>query len=101
MMDAQGHAEAESEIVQGETLVLEMILMQLRLNEGLSMAKFRRRTGHDPVVLFGETLDRLCELGLLTTTDERLALSRAGFLRANYVMAELAAAVELPVAIHP
>ena len=34
MMDECGHAEVESETIEGETLMLEMILMQLRLNEG-------------------------------------------------------------------
>jgi oxygen-independent coproporphyrinogen-3 oxidase len=99
MMDEQGHAEAESEIIEGETLMLEMILMQLRLNEGLSVSAFRRRTGHDPRVVFGEALGRFCNSGFLTVSDERIALARAGFLQANYVIGELAAAIQKPAEI--
>ncbi len=100
MMDAQGHAEMESEIIEGETLILEMILMQLRLNEGLSVSAFRRRTGHAPREIFGSTLEHFCNEGLLTLSHERIALTRDGLVKANYVMAELAAAIELPTAIH-
>jgi oxygen-independent coproporphyrinogen-3 oxidase len=96
MMDVQGHAEAESEIVEGETLMLEMILMQLRLNQGMSVSAFRHRTGHDARIVFGEALERFGDSGLLTVTDERIALTHAGFLQANYVIAELAAAIEIP-----
>ncbi len=99
MMDELGHAEAESEIIEGETLMLEMILMQLRLNEGLSVSAFRRRTGHDPRRVFGETLEGFCDSGLLTATAERIALPRTGFMQANYVIAELAAAIRMPATI--
>jgi oxygen-independent coproporphyrinogen-3 oxidase len=99
MMDEQGHAEAESEIIEGETLMLEMILMQLRLSEGLSVSAFRSRTGHDPRVVFGDALARFRNSGLLSVSDERIALTRAGFLQANYVIAELAAAIRIPAGI--
>ncbi len=99
MMDEQGHAEAESEIIEGETLIMEMILMQLRLNEGLSVSVFGSRTGHEPLRVFGETLERFCDSGLLTASEKRIALTRAGFLQANYVIAELAAAIQIPATI--
>jgi oxygen-independent coproporphyrinogen-3 oxidase len=91
MMDECGCAEVESELIEGETLMLEMILMQLRLNEGLSIADFRGWTGVDPVVLFGDTLLRLVKQSLLTVTDARIALTRSGRLVANRVMGALAA----------
>ena len=99
MMDEHGHAEVESEVIEGETLMLEMILMQLRLNEGLSVSEFRRRTGHDPHVIFRESLARLGDLGLLTSSSNRIALTRAGFLQANYVISELANALTTGSAI--
>lgn len=96
MMDEHGHAEAEWEIIQGETLMLEMILMQLRLNKGLSVPDFLRRTGYDPRVIFGEALQCFQGSELLTVSNERIALTKAGLLQANYVISELAAAIQIP-----
>ena len=101
MMDECGHAEVESETIEGETLMLEMILMQLRLNEGLSIGDCRVRTGVDPVVLFGDTLLRLVKQGLLTVTDARIALTHSGRLVANRVMEELAGMIECRYVAHP
>ncbi len=99
MMDQHGHAEAESEIIEGETLMLELILMQLRLNEGLSVSEFHRRTGHHPHIVFGDALPRLCESGLIVSSSNRIALTRAGFLQANYVISELSAALRTATTI--
>lgn len=90
MMDEQGHAEIESEVIEGEKLALEMILMQLRLNEGLSVAAFRERTGVDARSAFGATLDRWVAQGCLVVSDARIALTRAGRLVANRVITDLA-----------
>ena len=91
-MDAHDHAEAESEIVEGTTLILEMILMQLRLTEGLFVADFEVRTGHDLHQVFGDVLLRFADAGLVTINENAISLTRQGFLQANYVLAELAAA---------
>jgi len=90
LMDAQGHAEVESELLDTPTLMTEMILMQLRLNEGLSITAFHHRTGVDPRVLFGETLARLTEARLVSVSDSHIALTREGRLMADPIMAELA-----------
>jgi coproporphyrinogen III oxidase-like Fe-S oxidoreductase len=76
-----------------QTVALEMILMQLRLNEGLSLASFRARIGVDPRALFDGVLDRLADRGWLIVTDQAIVLTRQGRLAANAVMAELAAKV--------
>jgi oxygen-independent coproporphyrinogen-3 oxidase len=94
LIDACGLAEAESETISPSMLVTEMILMQLRLIEGMAIAAFRKRTGHDAIELFGETLERLAEMGLLTVSDTHIALTRRGRLLSDSVMAELAAATE-------
>ena len=96
LMDEHGHAEVESEIIQGESLMLELILMQLRLNEGLSIESFQSRTGHDPRLLFSEMLARFENEGLIARSDERIALTCTGFLQANYVIAELAGSIQTP-----
>ncbi len=92
MMDTQGHAEAESEIVDTHMLMTEMIMMQLRLVEGLSFESFRKRTGVDPLALFGDVLDRLVDLGFVTVSDTHIALTRPGRLISDAVMAELVSA---------
>ena len=90
MMDAQGHAEAETEVVNMQMLMTEMVMMRLRLVEGLSIRSFRERTGVNPVALFGDTLDRLINLGLVTASDTHIALTRQGRLISDAVIAELA-----------
>jgi oxygen-independent coproporphyrinogen-3 oxidase len=92
MIDEQGHAKIESETIDTPKLTLEMIMMQLRLAEGLSIAAYRKRTGVDPLVQFQEALPRLTDLGLLVVTDTHVALTRKGRLVADTVIGELAAA---------
>ncbi len=94
MMDQQGHAEVETETIDNEKLITELIMMQLRLVEGLSIKAFRRRTGIDPLTLFAPTLDRMADQGLLTVTDTHIALTRAGLLLGDSVMAELVSAAD-------
>jgi len=93
MMAEQGTAEIESEEISCETLMLEIILMQLRLVEGISIAAFRRSTGLDPIDVFGDALAGLVDDGLLTSDDSSIALTENGMLVANAVMAELAATI--------
>ena len=92
LIDTQGHAEAESERIDTPTLMTEMIMMQLRLTEGLSIQAFRKRTGADPVARFGDALHRMVDLGLVTVSDTHVALTRAGRLVSDSVIVELAAA---------
>lgn len=105
MMDAQGHTEIESEIIDREKLILEMVLMQLRLVEGLSIPDFQERIGLSPKEVFNGTLDRLASDGLLTVTRDRIAFTREGRLVADRILRSLAEAMptlgraerELPV----
>jgi coproporphyrinogen III oxidase-like Fe-S oxidoreductase len=73
-------------------LITEMIMMQLRLVEGLSIESFHRRTGADPRALFAPVLDRLAPMGLVTVSGTHIALTRQGRLVSDSVMVELAAA---------
>ena len=93
LMDERGHAEVESEMVSGQALMHEMILMQLRLVAGLSISDFHRRTGLDPLTLFDAALDHLVNLDLVHVSDTHIALTSAGRLVADSVMVELAAAL--------
>ena len=76
MIDEIGHAEVESETIDQSTLTTEIIMMQLRLVEGLSVEGFQRRTGTQPTALFGDTLARLIESKHLIATKNCIALTR-------------------------
>ncbi|UCE61185.1 MAG: radical SAM family heme chaperone HemW, partial [Phycisphaerales bacterium] len=66
MIDEQGYAEAESEALDTPTVITELLMMQLRLIEGLSVDSFSQRVRIDPLKLFIRPLARLTELGLVT-----------------------------------
>ncbi len=91
MIEQNSQAEQESETIGAETLMHELIMMQLRLNEGLSVREFQARTGSDPMELFGDTLSRMRDQRFVRVSDARIALTRAGQLVANAVIAELIA----------
>lgn len=95
MMNEHGAAVIETEQITPEKVVLEIIMMQLRLNEGIDVAEFHRRTGLDPFKLFEDRLDQLQARGLVRTDDTHIALTRAGSLLANSIMTELAVAADL------
>jgi hypothetical protein len=86
-------AEIEAEFVEGDTLSLELILMQLRLNEGLSIADFATRTGVDPLRIFEPSLSRLVEQGSVEVNERSISLTQAGRLIGNRVIDELASCV--------
>lgn len=90
MIEANDDAVTERETIDRETLMLEMVLMQLRMVEGLSIERFRARTGEDPIALFRPKLNRLVEAGLITVSDSAIALTREGFLVADSIIADLA-----------
>lgn len=90
-----GRAEAEQETLTSETLALEMILMQLRLNEGLNIEAFQRRIGRDPRALFHRALAPLVRDGHVHVGATHIALTRTGRLISNRIMADFAAECDL------
>lgn len=84
------HAEAEVETLDNEMLMHEMVMMQLRLVEGLSIQMFHDRTGCDPLELFGGYLDQLVSEGFVSISDSHIALTQSGLLIANAIIAEFA-----------
>ncbi len=103
MMDERGRAEAESETLDRQMRLTEMIMMQLRLAEGLSIAAVRRRAGFDPLALFGDSLRRLGSLGFVSVSDTHIALTAEGRLVADAVINDLAWACgdgEVPLPTH-
>lgn len=94
LIDERSYAEAESESIQGETLMLELLMMQLRLAEGLSTEDFKRRTGVDPRSLFAAALGPLVDRGMLRVSETHIALTRAGRLIADRVLRDLACTID-------
>ncbi len=89
--DKSGHAEAETEIVDRTMLMIEMVMMQLRLSEGLSCADFLTRCGVDPRELFRSSLSKLSQLGFIDVSAGRITFTRGGRLVSDAIIAELAA----------
>jgi oxygen-independent coproporphyrinogen-3 oxidase len=66
----------------------ETAMLMLRLVEGLNRRRFREATGFDPMVLFAEAISRHRTAGRLIVEVERVALTPAGRLVADSVMAD-------------
>lgn len=78
----------------------ETAMLQLRLNDGIDVARFQQSTGFDPLVLFAEVIQRFADRGLLVTDAHRIALTREGRLLANRVLADFLAPSGLGPALH-
>lgn len=101
-MDRRGCAEGACETLDDEMMLMEMVMMQLRLVDGLSRSMVKQRLGLDPVERFGKTLDRYGERGMLTVSDEAVALTDKGRFMADAIITDLVAeapstALALPV----
>lgn len=85
--------EIDTEVIEGESLAIETLMMQLRQIRGIELAAFTDRTGVDLAARASDTLCRLASSGLTETIDGYLRLTRNGLLVANAIIAELAAAI--------
>lgn len=56
------------------TRMLDFLSLGLRLREGISLATFRARFGHDALAVLGDTGDWLLDSGVLCVRDDRLWL---------------------------
>lgn len=97
-MDLHEHAEAESESVTEETYALEMILMQLRLNEGLSLERLSSYASQEAHLRISREVEQLVAEGRMRVSGTNASLTRDGRLIANRVISRLADALLCPVA---
>lgn len=65
--------------------IWETIFLNLRLNEGLNIAKFNKKYKKDFMFLYKETIDELLEEKLLIKNGENIALTDKGRDISNYV----------------
>lgn len=66
----------------------EFMFLGLRRMEGISIRKFRQCFGKDIKKIYGATIKKLCEWGLLEIEGEYLKLTERGIDVSNYVMSE-------------
>jgi putative oxygen-independent coproporphyrinogen III oxidase len=86
-----GTALEETVPITRHTALAEMVMMGLRLTEGIPRARIEVFAACEVEKLFGAALPRLIDGGFLTFYDERLAATAAGRQRLNAVLAALLA----------
>ena len=79
----------ELERLSSEEKAREILVMALRLMEGIGLAEFETLTGHAVEELCGEALEHLVEENLLRRTEGRLALVEEALFVSNSIFSEL------------
>lgn len=85
---AGGSPRIQEEKLLPDARARETAMLQLRLIRGIDCAVFGERFGIDPLVLFREAIDKHTGLGLLAAGEGRIALTPAGLLLADAVIAD-------------
>jgi len=88
-VEATGSGREEIAALDRDTVVAEMLMMGLRLAEGIDRARLEQAAGGEVEALFTDTLPRLVEGGFLTLDSNRLAATAAGRQRLDAVLAAL------------
>ncbi len=91
-VERAGHATRRDELVGREERLAELVMMGLRLPQGVARAVFRRETDAEPEALFDAVeLERLCAGGFLEIDAKGLRATAAGQQRLDAVLARLLA----------
>jgi putative oxygen-independent coproporphyrinogen III oxidase len=88
-VETAGTGLEESAAIDRATALEEMLMMGLRLSEGVARPPLEEAAGQAVETLFAGTLPRLIEGGFLTLDRDRLAATAAGRQRLNAVLAAL------------
>jgi putative oxygen-independent coproporphyrinogen III oxidase len=88
-VEDKGTGLEEMAAIDHDSAVEEMLMMGLRLSEGVDRARLERIAGRNVETLFSGKLAPLIEGGFLTLDQERLAATAAGRQRLNAVLAAL------------
>ncbi len=90
LVERQGHGSAAEATLAADERAREMLLMGLRLAEGIDPARFEQRTGIALAdALDAEILSRAVEAGYLHADPGRLRTTPAGRLRLDALLAQL------------
>lgn len=91
-VEKQGHGTREATALSGEERRSELVMMGLRLTEGLSAARFARQTGQPLAGALNRSgLDTMCEEGFLRWNGDHLQATGKGRLVLNSVIGALLA----------
>ena len=91
-VERQGHGSTAEERIGPRDRAREMLLMGLRLAEGVDGARFAERTGMAlGEALDGDVLERALEAGYVTFADGCLAATMEGRLRLDALLGQLVA----------
>jgi oxygen-independent coproporphyrinogen-3 oxidase len=89
-VERDGHATEAMTALSGMERAEELLMMGLRLAEGIERARFRQELGVEPEALLDPAgLDRLIDGGFVTLDARRLAATPAGRQRLNAVLGQL------------
>jgi len=88
-VEDKGTGLEEMTTINRDSAIEEMLMMGLRLSEGVDRARLERFAGRDAEALLGANLAPLIGGGFLTLDRERLAATAAGRQRLNAVLAAL------------
>jgi putative oxygen-independent coproporphyrinogen III oxidase len=88
-VEEAGTGTEEMAAIDRDDAVEEMLMMGLRLTEGVARARLEGAAGRDAEAIFGDNLASLVEGGFLTLDKDRLAATAAGRQRLNAVLAAL------------
>ena len=69
-------------------MMFEMLMMGLRLKQGVSAADFKKRFDQDLHDVYGDIIDQMTARGLLVYSEGRLACTEAGFPLLNSILVE-------------
>ena len=88
-VETAGTGLEETLPIARDTAIEEMLMMGLRLTEGIARRRFEQIAGQSVETRFARTLPALIEGGFLTLDRDRLAATAAGRQRLNAVLAAL------------
>jgi len=92
LVERQGHGWRQDEVVAPEQRLAEMVMMGLRLSEGISRAAFEAELGAAPEALLpAERLQRLAAEGYLVLDDTGLSATPEGRQRLDALLGYLLA----------
>ncbi|MFV2082619.1 MAG: hypothetical protein ACC669_12240, partial [bacterium] len=84
-----GSVKEELSVEGPEIRPAEALMLALRQTGGVDIAHFMLRYGKDPRIIFGPSLKRFRELGLIRTSASRIRLTTRGMLLSNEVFASI------------
>jgi oxygen-independent coproporphyrinogen-3 oxidase len=88
-VEAAGSGLEETAAIGRDAMIAEMLMMGLRLAEGVARSRLEQAANRDVEALVDDALPRLVEGGFLTLDADRLAATAAGRQRLDAVLAIL------------